>query len=135
MPQLVHYSHTGTHRARALRLESPDSQDRMRFPRTTGSSVPKAKSKHMAAHSALIHWMPRLPCSPGKDLGQGPRFNSSSFCTQMRRSPDWASEGIAERRRRSSRKGKTAISSDAPESCLLLALWLSEPYSEAKRGG
>lgn len=38
-----------------------------------------------------------------------------------------ASEGIAERRQRCRGREKPAISSDAPESCLLLALWLPEP--------
>lgn len=99
----------------------------MPFPRTTDPSVPKARSKHTAAHSLLIHGCPGTPLLSWKDLGQGPRFTSSSFCTQMRESPWLASEGIAERRQRSRGREKPAVSRGAPESCLPLALWLSEP--------
>ena len=45
----------------------------------------------------------------------------------MRESPWLASEGIAERGQRSRGREKPGVGSGAPESCLPLALWLSEP--------
>ena len=81
-----HYSHTG-HTEPELRPESPDSQDRTPFLRTTDPSVPKAKSKYTAAHSALIHGYAKgRPCSPGRIWVKG-QDSIPAFCTQMRGDP------------------------------------------------